>query len=311
MTPEPSNDTEDINPQPDMTIIAENVVRDEAAVSCRASLIVLAGPDIGRTIELDPLPHTVGRSPVSDSVVGAGSVSRQHARLEQVDEAGEKRYRIVDLASSNGTWVNNVRVTESPLRNGDRVTLGDVLLKFVLQDEVESRFQRELQRRLNYDQLTGLLTMESFRARLATAIQLGSPGAYFTLAMTDLDGLKKVNDSYGHLAGRMIIREMGLMMRQTLREQDLGGLYGGDEAILLFPNTRMEEAADVCEGLRTKIHTREFEHLGNSFGVSISQGLAEWPRHGNTAEELIAAADRALYAAKARGRNCVVDADHL
>lgn len=311
MTSDSNSDTENIQPQPDMTIIAEGLILDEPTKTSRASLVILAGADIGRTLDIERTPHSIGRSPAADSMINAGSVSRRHARVDRVEEDGETAYHVVDLASSNGTWVNNVRVTESRLRNGDRVRFGDVLCKFAIQDEVESRYHRELQRRLNYDQLTGLLTMDSFRTRLDTAIQLGSPGAYFTLAMTDLDGLKKVNDNHGHLAGRMVIREMGVVMRANLREHDIAGLYGGDEAIILFPNTRINEAAALCETLRQRIQDQKLDHAGKPVGVTISQGLAEWPRHGETAEALIAAADRALYAAKANGRNCVVDADHL
>ncbi len=124
--------------------------------------------------------------------------------------------------------------------------------------------------------------------------------------MTDLDGLKRVNDTYGHLAGRMIVREMGAMMREAIRPGDLAGLYGGDEAIVLYPDTDVDTAATVAEGLRKMIAERVFELEDHAFQVTISQVLAEWPGCGATGDALIAAADRALYAAKAAGRNCTM-----
>ncbi len=106
----------------------------------------------------------------------------------------------------------------------------------------------------------------------------------------------------------MVVREMGVLMRQVLRRDDLAALYGGDEAVLLFESASLETAVEVAETLRKSIEAQEFEHEGNSFRVTISQGLAEWPRHGATAEALIASADRALYAAKEAGRNRICTA---
>jgi diguanylate cyclase (GGDEF)-like protein len=102
---------------------------------------------------------------------------------------------------------------------------------------------------------------------------------------------------------------MGAMMRANLRQHDIAGLYGGDEAVVLYPRTPLEEAMEIAEKLRLTIQERVFEHRGQSFRVTISQGLAEHPAHGETAEEIIAAADKALYAAKAKGRNCACQAE--
>jgi diguanylate cyclase (GGDEF)-like protein len=103
----------------------------------------------------------------------------------------------------------------------------------------------------------------------------------------------------------MVVREMGAMFRSVLRTGDIAGLYGGDEAVVAFPATSLDKATVLAEQLRTTIAERRFEHAGNKFSVTISQGLAKCPEHGRTVEELIAAADHALYAAKAAGRNCV------
>ncbi len=183
--------------------------------------------------------------------------------------------------------------------------MGDVLFKFVIQDSADAVFHRDIHRLIHYDQLTGLLTMEAFLRQLKEEMRCAAPDGYLTLAMTDLDGLKQVNDTHGHLAGRMVVREMGDMIRQTIREQDRAGLYGGDEAVIFFPRTRMGQAREVAERLRAMIERRVFEHQGASFGITISQGLSEWPLHGHSIEQIIAAADGALYTAKADGRNCV------
>jgi diguanylate cyclase (GGDEF)-like protein len=271
----------------------------------RASLIVLAGWEIGKEIEVSGKSMILGRSIDCDTCINSPSVSRQHSQIELVEENGERYFRVTDLGSSNGTHVNNTRTATTRLHDGDKVKMGDVLFKFVLQDEIDSQFHQQVHRLIHYDQLTGLLTMEAFRTRLEEELRLARPGMNFCLAMTDLDGLKKINDTYGHLAGRMVVGGMGRLIRESVRQEDHAGLYGGDEAIILFPNATLEEALAVAEQLRTAIESHLFDHHGQTVCVTISQGLAEYPSHGTTPEALIGAADRALYAAKAAGRNCV------
>ncbi len=205
----------------------------------------------------------------------------------------------------NGTLVNDRLATGTSLRDGDKIRLGEVVFKFVVQDALDAEFHREIHRRIHYDHLTGLMIMESFRRLLDATIESSRPDQPFALAMTDLDGLKQINDTYGHLAGRKVVATMGALIRATLRPADLAGLYGGDEAVILYPRTALAEALEVAEQLRKTIEAKVFEHDGHTFRVTMSQGLAEWPRHGATAEAIIAGADRALYTAKADGRNCV------
>ncbi len=271
----------------------------------RASLIVLAGWEIGKEVEVKSASIVLGRGVDCDVCVNAPSVSRQHAQIELVEEGEDRYFRITDLGSSNGTHVNNTRTPTTRLQNGDKVKMGDVLFKFILQDEIDSQFHQQVHRLIHYDQLTGLLTMEAFRERLVQSIRMAKPETRFTLAMTDLDGLKRVNDSHGHLAGRMVVGTMGKILRETVRSLDLAGLYGGDEAIILFPDTPVNDASEVAEAIRKNIAEYAFDYQGTAIRVSISQGLAEFPIHGTTPETLIAAADRALYVAKAAGRNCV------
>jgi len=271
----------------------------------RASLIVLAGWELGKEIEVGSSTMILGRSIECEVCVNAPSVSRQHAQLDLVEEDNERFFRVTDLGSSNGTYVNNTRTAATRLHNGDKVKMGDVLFKFVMQDEIEARFHQDVHRLIHFDQLTGLLTMDAFRLRLEEAMRATLPAGGFCLAMTDLDGLKKVNDTHGHLAGRMVIGAMGRIIRECLRETDYAGLYGGDEGIILFSATGMADALALAEELRKRIENNSFEYDGQPIRVTISQGLAEYPLHGRTPEALIASADRALYAAKAAGRNCV------
>ena len=289
----------------DMTTLGRSLVRAESPIESSASLVVLAGWEIGREFALYQQESIIGRSPMLAIRIGEPSVSRHHAKIVRVEGERGATYEISDLSSSNGTLLNDEPVTSSPLHDGDRIQLGDVVLKFVSHDSQEGNYHRQVHRLINYDELTGLLKMDAFRRELDLHLVKANPDTPFVLAMTDLDGLKKVNDTYGHLAGRMVIREMGAMMRSALREQDRGGLYGGDEGIVLFPQSTMDDAIAVAERIRTTIESRVFQFGEHTFGVTISQGLAQCPHDGITAEDIISAADRALYEAKRAGRNCI------
>jgi diguanylate cyclase (GGDEF)-like protein len=277
-----------------------------AGVQSIARLIVLAGWEIGRVLELTREETVVGRSETADIMIPEPLISRRHARILRVRIGANDFYEVSDLESSNGTFVNHDAVRHSTLVDGDTLQIGPVLFKFVVRDEAEGAFYRDVHRLIHYDQLTGLLTMDSFLRRVRPELVRAR---VLTVAMTDLDGLKRVNDTFGHLAGRMVVREMGVIFRSVLRTCDVAGLYGGDEAVVAFPETSVDDAERLAEELRITVAERRFEHDGNEFSVTISQGLAQCPDHGRTVEELIAAADRALYAAKAAGRNCVRKAE--
>lgn len=287
------------------TLLFGGVNTNKVGTVRKAALVVLAGWEIGHEIPLTEDSYTFGRGSQTDVRIAAPSVSREHARIVRISAENGDEFVVTDLKSSNGTFVNSTPVTSAHLQNGDKLQMGDVLFKFVLQDEADVRFYNDLHKLIHYDQLTGLLKMDAFKRELDAELRREEGKRVLTLAMTDLDGLKKVNDTHGHLAGRMVVREMGTIIRHALREEDRPGLYGGDEAIIFFPEASIDEAHDIAERLRIAIEQRLFEFHGKTFQVSISQGLAEWPRHGLTIEQLIAAADKALYAAKADGRNCI------
>jgi diguanylate cyclase (GGDEF)-like protein len=265
------------------------------------ALVVLSGWEIGRQIDLETVPLLIGRAPHCDIVIPSTSVSREHARVEATDGG----IFISDLGSSNGTQVNGTPVVKARLKQNDKVRMGEVVLRFIENDVEEHRYHQEVHRRIHQHGLTGLMTRDSFKDRLGALLSGTRPGVVHCLAITDLDGLKPINDVYGHEAGNSVITGMGEMIRNTLRSQDFGGVYGGDECMLCFPHTKLEEAHKTLECLRAAIEHHRFTHEEYIFRVTISCGLAAWPQHGETLETLFKAADDALYRAKRGGRNQV------
>ncbi len=151
------------------------------------------------------------------------------------------------------------------------------------------------------DSLTGLLNRRSLDETLPSEIGRHSRyGGIFSLIILDIDSLKTVNDSYGHLAGDELLRQVGTIIKNTIRESDSAFRYGGDEFAILLPQTGVEAALKVAERIRQQAYARI--EIGST-PVSTSLGISSWPADGINQNALIAAADAALYQAKRDGRN--------
>ena len=127
-----------------------------------------------------------------------------------------------------------------------------------------------------------------------------------------LKNFKKVNDRYGHLVGSSVLRQLSRVLHDCIRSVDTLARYGGDEFTILLVDTDLEQASDVAERIRSTVSNTAFEGgAGSSIDLSISIGVATFPHHGHTREQLLDAADKAMYRAKSNGRNCVASAAEL
>jgi diguanylate cyclase (GGDEF)-like protein len=157
------------------------------------------------------------------------------------------------------------------------------------------------------DTLTGLSNNRAFRRRLQEEIERSQRYQHpLSLIFVDLDHFKRVNDTQGHPAGDAILAQVGWVLRRCSRATDLAARYGGEEMAVLCPETRPVDALILAERIREAIEERIFElPTGGKLKITISLGIASVPDHGRDAQELIDAADRALYDAKSMGRNRV------
>jgi len=128
-----------------------------------------------------------------------------------------------------------------------------------------------------------------------------------SVIMVDIDHFKKMNDEFGHLLGDEMLRSVSTILKQQLRKMDMVCRYGGDEFAIVVPETTGESAVRVAEKLRRQVETHFFPGVPRP--VTISCGVADYPGHGVTRDEVVAAADAALYQAKQLGRNKVASAD--
>ena len=157
-----------------------------------------------------------------------------------------------------------------------------------------------------YDQLTGLFDRGTFSARLEAELKrFNRYGDNFAVAMVDIDRFKKINDTFGHQIGDEVLVELARIINNEIRETDTAARYGGEEFIILLPSTSCKEAYHLLERLRRHVQRR----FDNDTRVTISAGISGCPSHGNNARSIVNSADKALYKAKRKGRNRVVQAE--
>ena len=180
--------------------------------------------------------------------------------------------------------------------------LGDLACMVV--DEIE------LRQLANTDSLTGALTRRGLEQRLQAELERSHRyGRKLSLLAIDLDHFKQVNDRFGHAAGDLMLRAVVQACRETLRITDVIGRFGGEEFIVLLPETAAAEAAIVAERLRETIAGLRVPYGADRLAVTASFGLTTLLNSDRAALEPLARADAALYAAKALGRNRVVEAE--
>jgi diguanylate cyclase (GGDEF)-like protein len=154
------------------------------------------------------------------------------------------------------------------------------------------------------DGLTGIFNRRFFELRIAEEIERSRRfGTGMAVIMIDIDQFKRLNDEFGHLLGDEVLRQVSSIFHQQLRKIDVVCRYGGEEFAILLSQTSPEHAHAVAEKLRRLVETWQFPGVPRP--VTISAGAATCPEHGSTRDELVAAADAGLYAAKQAGRNRV------
>ncbi|MCO6509357.1 MAG: GGDEF domain-containing protein [Aridibacter famidurans] len=279
----------------------------------RPALVFLTGDLLAVPIPLEREEVIIGRALEADVRVNDTRISRRHARITTVadEQTGETTYRLKDLGSSNGTLLNGEKITVETLHHGDKIALGEHILRFELLDEIDREYQHQIRRLLAHDDLTGLLSSRSFFSELRRESARAKQGDLpFCVLMMDIDHFKNVNDTYGHLTGSKTIEEIGMCIMSILRNGDAASRFGGEEFAAFLLEAEINQAMVAAERIRKTIERQPFSVIrqGKPSGIhhiTMSIGVASFPQDSEDPIELVEMADSALYKAKRLGRNLV------
>jgi len=269
----------------------------------RACLVQYSGSSLGRRYILESQEVTIGRAPTTGIVIPESSVSREHAKCV----TNANRVEIVDLNSSNGTFVNDTRVSApTALRDGDIIRLGSILLKFFAHDNIDNVFHDKIYRMATIDAGTQIFNKKYLLEALENEFKFSRVyGRPLSIIYYDLDFFKKVNDVHGHNCGDYILKESAQVTKAIMRKDDVFGRYGGEEFVIVLPNTDAKVAADLAERVRKQIEAYNFEFSGKVLKQTVSMGVSENMGKFQTFKDLLEDADKKLYQSKSGGRNRV------
>jgi two-component system, cell cycle response regulator len=263
-------------------------------------LVIISGAEMGRRIDLTHEEVSIGRSEQCTVCVNSDLVSRRHAVVNRV----LGHYIVVDLKSTNGTFVNDQRVERAELKDGDLLRAGKTVLKY-LENNLELEYMQHILSLASVDSLTGLFNKrhfdEVFGKEVARAELSHTP---CSLVVLDIDHFKKINDSFGHPTGDAVLKHVAAVVKGQIRQTDTLCRVGGEEFALILPQTPYSLAAQAAELVRSAVESAACEVSGTAIPATLSLGVAELAV-GEVPEQLYQRADERLYAAKHGGRNRV------
>jgi two-component system cell cycle response regulator len=313
MPPPPERGRSDSNPPPSTSTsqMKTHIVDAEPRATRRKGVFTVSGGlDAGRVLAL-PREDVVSLGRASECTYPFDDVglSREHAQVMCIGS----EYVFKDAGSTNGSFINEVRVTKVlQLRNGDRVRLGSNLtLRFALVDDQEEEALVGIYEAAVRDGLTGVFNRKHLEERLAAELEAARRhGTSLSVILLDIDHFKYVNDTYGHLAGDAVLKNVAALVGQGIRQEDVIGRYGGEEFVIVCRGAAVVDAVALAERLRWAIWNALTPFESHQIRVTVSAGVASLLCVAEpTRSGLLGMADTRLYKAKQAGRNRVVGSD--
>ena len=278
-----------------------------SAINREACLVHIypTGPNMGCRYPLGDRSLMLGRGEDCDIRLQDHSVSRRHAKIEPTGEG----FYVYDQQSTNGTFVNDRQLDNSwLLQDGDYLRVGNCIYRYLAGGNIEAEYHEEIYRLTILDGLTQIHNQRYLTEFLEREVVRSQRHARpLAVLMFDIDKFKSINDSFGHLCGDFVLRELADIVRETVRKEDLFARYGGEEFILILVETDLDEAVVVAERIREAVATHQFRFESTPVRLTISIGVASTTGDMEmTPSTLIRRADEKLYQAKRQGRDRVV-----
>lgn len=270
-----------------------------------ACVVTIYGRELGRRWMIEGSSLIIGRGEGCQILLDMDNVSRRHCEIRP---SLSGRHVIEDLRSTNGTFVNGQEVRGSrELRSGDLVKVGGNIFKYLDGDSLESQFHEAIYRMTIVDGLTEAFNkrylLDFLEKEMSRSLRYGRT---LSLMMIDIDHFKRINDTYGHIAGDHVLREVAGLIRSRVRREECFARYGGEEFALVLPEAGRDNVLLFAEKIRGLVAGSEISFEDTRIPVTISVGIAQMTPSFTTPAMFIAAADERLYEAKRTGRNRVV-----
>jgi diguanylate cyclase (GGDEF)-like protein len=264
--------------------------------------------DFGKIYSFQKNQISIGRHPNNDIAVNDNKMSKNHCEISIIKNIDHEIERIVlqDLNSTNGTFVNSELVQQKILKAGDKIETGNTIFRFSFNDEIEEFYQAKLFNFATTDSLTGLYNKRYVLSELENQCRIAYRNQRpFSIILMDIDNFKTINDLYGHLAGDEFLKYTAFLIESSLREQDICGRFGGEEFLIVLPETNLSGAFTVAERIRGKVEISKLKYQQLEIHTTVSIGINEIDSEQGNITQLLKIADQALYQAKKTGKNKV------
>lgn len=265
-------------------------------------LMMYAEKNLGRRLDLTEAKITIGRSPEADIVIDDKRISKVHCTVQY----SKGSIIVEDNNSTNGTYLNGQRIDKASVTASSLLQMGGTVMKIEFKNKSEVDYEDELLKKATTDALTGIANRHYFMNRAREELAYAKrTNILVGLVMMDLDHFKAVNDTYGHQAGDYVLSQFASLVLRKIRSEDLFGRYGGEEFVILMRG-EMEPpgAMQFCERIRKTVE--EFKFIFNDKHIPVTCSMGLCLKNGGdvkSMDELVQVADKALYKAKAAGRN--------
>ena len=247
------------------------------------------------SIELNPTKCEFGKKLVSgifDSILSSKYKSLIESIHAKIHRSAAEIYFFMEKRRFKNLLIEYINM----IKNVGRL-ISTIGLNFAVVSEAEAKI----------DPLTGVFNRRSMEIMLINQLSIAKiANTPFSVAMIDIDDFKKINDTYGHLIGDCVLRNLAMIIRENLRKSDFVFRYGGEEFLVLLPFTDINSAKYVMEKIRKKIEENKFECEDLKIKVTVSIGIAQYTERILSIDSLLDEADRKLYIAKKTGKNKVI-----
>jgi len=275
-------------------------------------LTILGGNEIdfGKHFLLEKNKTLIGRDDTNDISIHDEKISKIHCEISIIkDNLGIEEIFIKDNQSTNGTYINNELIEQVTLHAGDKIQIGDTVMNLSYNDELEKEYHAKLFNYAVRDTHTGLYNKRFIINELENISRIAKrSGRVFSIIIIDIDDFKQINDLYGHLAGDEYLKCIAELFTQSLREQDIAGRIGGEEFLIILPETTIDGAFQLAVRIRMNVEIFVLNHLNDKIKTTISAGVCQYENSIKDINELLDIADQALYETKRSGKNKVMQA---